>query len=312
MGVVLARTASAQPADEPVPPTEPTEPAPPPEAAPPPAAEQPPAPPPPPPAPVVAPPPAAEPAAVASGYPRAIAARPLVLPQGGIEGTAELSLTHASFPSSTSSSDSFDTWLGGVRGRYGLGTAEVEAGVGFVFAQSAPAGLMTEDPDTLASIHVAGRFASTQDLTFGGRFGVSQPASQPTYAPRVTVGSKHHFASSALELELAAGIDHTTPDMSDSINYFETAAILRAQAQVSPVVTLEAHATLGYTDRLGTTDPTLGYFDSYFSQTYGFRGLIAATSDVDVIIGIDSVSTANDVGSDASVYSLALVLRRLP
>lgn len=308
-----APPAEPTPPTEPTPPSEPappTEPTPPPEPAP---AVEPasPQPAPPPPA-----PPAETPAApdvIETGYPLAIAARPLVLPKDAFEGAVDLGYESREFGADDGSGiDSIDTVFSNVRARYSLGSAEIEGGVGLILSYSAPDALLLSEPDTLHTLYAAARFAKTRDLTIGGQLTVFNPGDQPTWAPRVVIANKQHFGRAALELEAAAGIDHASYDMLGAINWLQLSGVLRAQAQVSRSVTLEAHATLGYTDMLDENQQMFGGTFDYLSQTYGFRLLAAVNDSFDIVADMTILSSQDvDDGTSAS-YTIGIVGRRLP
>jgi hypothetical protein len=299
--LAVPRSSSAQapagdPPGDPPPPGAPSEPPTEPPAA---EAQPPPAEAPPPPPPAVPPSsaPIVEPAGIETGYPRAFAARPLVLPQGGLEGTASFGYHESAYDSVTAAA----------RTRYSLGVAEVEAGVGLILDQERPEGLPIAEPDLLDSFFFAARYAVHSDLTVGGQLQLSS-FDNVSYSPRAVVANKRHFASSSLELGLAAGIDHRAGTaQTPSFDVFDMAATVRAQAQVAPAVMVEAHGVVGYSNTLGET---MFGFDDYTYQTYGFRLLLAATDAIDIAADADVVYSRGE--DTATLFVLSLIARRVP
>jgi hypothetical protein len=297
IGVALAQPVPPEPE-----PAEPAVPEPAPVPAPPPE-PQPPPPPPPPPQPL--PPPTTT---IETGYPRALAARPLTMPNGGVEGSIVFgyeSLTLLYFGQ--------DALVVRPRVRYGIGMAEVEVNAAIVAYQEDPDPMspFPFEREELAAIGGAGRFVVLPDTAAGLEMTIQSPAADTTtYQPRAVIAHKARMTGrSAAEMQLGIGVDHTSfGDMSIQTGIAE--AQLRVQAQIAPLVAVEGRATLRYLNSFEESDPSIPQLDSYLAQDYGLRVVGSLTPDIDAIAGFD-VLYAQDEGGD-KVFVLGIVARRVP
>jgi len=289
MVMAMAVPAGAQPADPPVPPDDTA----PPTTAPPPAPE--PAPePPPPPAPPPAPPAQVKLAVIpfAPGpYPRALVARPLVLPDRAVEGTLRFAMEqHEKIVSAQP------------RVRGAVARVELEGAADVALGPFPEADL---EPDHLVHYAVAARYALDPDLAVGGELGVaSPPAGNPAlYQPRLVVSGKHRFGGrggGAIELAALAG--------EDRVSDFATAVAsgrLRVEAQVVDAVAIAGDAALTYNDPLGSN----AMFESFFTQSYGGALVIAADRRVDVIAEVAFLSSGD---ASFTTFAVGIAGRLLP
>lgn len=296
----VAGTAFAQPPEP-----DPDVPAPPPETPvetpPEPPPQPPPQPPPPQPPPTVT---AAPVIVVETGYPQALAQRPLVLPRGIIEVTAQLVLLRTTFDS-----DSIEIYSGDGRVRYGIGGADFEAGGQVLIGDSYPEGIPIEN-ETFRSAFVGGRVAVQPELTVGAQLTyVNVSDASKIYQPRLIITSKRRLSPrSAVEIAGFGGIDHQTIEVggaSDSQTIYVVGGELRVQAQVSQVAALEGRAMLSY---LKVPDSEFMEGGSGLAQNYGIRLVAAVMPKLDIIGGVDILFSG-----EANQQQLAIgVAGRLP
>jgi hypothetical protein len=178
--------------------------------------------------------------------------------------------------------------------------------------QETPEGLPpgSNDPNLLSTLFAAARYVVNSDLTVGGQLTLHTQTDYEIYAPRLTIGNKHRFSSSALELGFAAGVNHAPAlEMVPSRNSFEMDVSVRAQAQVSPVAMVEAHAFLGYSNLLG--EEQMFGLDDYMHQSYGFRLLFSASDAIDIATDFDVLYSDPD-GDELTLLMLSVIARRLP
>src|SRR5688572_8878979 len=202
--VCLVGPVFAQPPPPDTPPADPpVEPAPPPETPPaPPPDPTPPAPPPP----SVTAAPALAP--IEEGYPRALTARPLILPQGLIEASALVQFNELTFDGGEGDTSSIDLYLTDLRVRYGVGAADFEAGAAILIADDVPEMFMVKN-EKFRSAFINGRFEVQPDMAIGAQLtyvNVSDDAK--IYQPRILVATKRRLTPrSAIEVGVSGGID---------------------------------------------------------------------------------------------------------
>ncbi|HEY5934363.1 MAG TPA: hypothetical protein VIU61_07010 [Kofleriaceae bacterium] len=315
VGACAAGTAFAQPdppspQPPPDPPTDPApvepEPAPPPEPAPAPA---------PAPAPVPPPQPVAPPQPV-EGYPLALAARPLFLPASGFEVGGLVLLGLQDFESE-SGEDTFETVFLRPGFRYGFSGAELELGMDVLVHQGEIEGVTLTNDDPVARLYAAGRFEVSPDVALGGELTVSGPTSDfKVYSPRAIVANKQRFGGrGAVELSAGAGLDHRPAVESEGFEVESSSAMvvggqLRVQAQITPIIAAEARAQIRYFKSL--EDETEGnpfVLGEYFAQDYGLRVVGAVSPDLDLIGGLDILSTGE---ANYKIVSFGVAYRRVP
>ncbi len=275
-----------------------------------------PAPPPPQPEPVpvvvstpVAPP--VTPVVVEAGYPRELVLRPLILPQGGFEGSALFVLQTLS--TGGSDSDSQNHALIQPRLRYGFGAGEVELAASFLAYEPEDTSMFPIERETFQNVSVAGRFKVAPSTVIGAELGVFSPVGDvKTYAPRAIAATKLHLsAASAAELAFKGGINHVEEQSESSIggNTVVLSSELRVQAQVAPEVAVEGRALLAYYN-LDDDDSFEGSPGSYFLQTYGVWLVGSVSRDIDLSAGFDIVHSNGDF--TMKLFSVGIAARRVP
>jgi hypothetical protein len=250
-----------------------------------------------------------EPAAPTStGYPVEAAARPLLLPTGGMEGGVRLLIDRSDFNG--------ESWTGGAlepRARYGFGAFEAEAAFALHLFQDVPDGIGVLEPERLRSVYLAGRYGWSPDATVGLALTVSEPSGDfSRYSPEVVVARKLHLSpGAAVELGAGAGMQFSSFDTGLETTTARSLLLegqSRALAQVSRTVAAHATGRLQYVRVVseameGFPQPAYLVFDVEL-------GLVAAlTPDIDVVAAIDIRATGDYQGKS---MTLGLVIRRLP
>ena len=296
--IVLGGAANAQPGEpEPPPPTD-EPPAPPPPAPPPPL-------PPVPVAPIVA----SAPPPPQTGYPQELVARPLVLPDGGVEGGVDMVWQRVD--SGGAETDGFSFVTARPRVRYAAPGVELTARGSIGLYQTDRGGVTPVEIERLQSVGVVARHGLAGDAAIGVSLDVAYPATEyPTYIIRGNAGTRLHLSTrSALELSGTAGVDHRlVPDGlggTGNQQLLAGAGELRAQAQLSQVLGAEARTTLSVFRLL---DPPMGSNAVSFTQDFGVRAVAAVSRDFDVVLGFDSL----DAQVRVTQATLGFVVRRVP
>jgi len=304
-----------QPPPDPLPPTEPApvgpDPTPPPEPEPTPAPPPAPTPPPTP----VAPPP--QPVPMAEGYPLALAARPLLLPASGLEVGGVMLVGLQDFDID-GEEETLETVYLHPGLRYGFGGAEVEVALDLLVHQAEIEGTSLGTDDLLARLYAAGRFAVSPDVALGGEVAISQPtADLKLYSPRAIVANKQRFGGrGAVELSAQAGLDYQ-PSVEEmgfefpSSTRMVVGGQLRVQAQVTPIIAVEARGLIRYFNTFDddSGDPGAPSFGEFFAQEYGLRVVGAVSADLDLIGGLDVLQTGD---ANYKIVSFGVAYRRVP
>lgn len=165
-------------------------------------------------------------------YPFEYAARPLTLPCGAFEGSAQADWTR------NQNYDQGATKLD-VLARYSLGAAEIGASAKL---------LLAETPDNhnerLSSVAAGGRYAITPDLQVGGEVLLARPTNfARDLIPRATITSRHHLAPhSTIDLLGTVAFRYQLYDSSINDHVGEVGTKVRVIAQVHPRVAALAEA----------------------------------------------------------------------
>jgi hypothetical protein len=246
-------------------------------------------------------------------YPRAYADRPLLLPNGAVEGAVALRIDTLK-----TGSDRYTT--GGLLPslRVGLGLVELEAGAAIYLFQDTPAdngsGTSPDDPDRLQSLYAIGRVTVAPETAIAAQFIASMPTNDTvkTYVPGAFVEHKEHFAQVA-SLRATGGFNYVHPSYDDnsapsqdSLDFYAKA---RVAVQVAPLVALEGATELHYVRFTGD----MPYYDSYTSSlvSVGIVGNVAP--DFDIVAAFESNSDQlGNSGFDGKAFTVGLVGRRIP
>lgn len=253
-------------------------------------------------------PPATDVTATDGEYPRAYVRRPLVLPQGIIEATAQVLMLRTTFQSFDTGSGSIEVYAGDGRVRYGFGGIDFEAGGQLLIGDDAPDELMIENERFRAAFGGV-RAAVAENLIVGANITyVNESESVKRYAPRVVLTSKQRFgAVAAIELGGFGGFDYRDIDFPgmESQTIYTGGIELRPQAQVSPVVALEARATIAF---VRVPDMEFAEGGSALTQNYGLRLIASLAPKVDLLAGVDYLFSG-----EANQYLLSAgIAGRLP
>jgi len=262
------------------------------------------------------PPPAPVPitAAVEStSYPLALTERPLLMPAGGFElfGILALGLQEIG---GLDGPETLETVVMKPGIRYGIGSAEVAAGLDLLVHQGEIEGVMFTNDDPLTRLFAGARFEVSPELAVGGELAITGPTTDfKVFSPRATLANKQHFGRGAVELGVAAGLDHRpAQDMFElpSRQAMVLAGQLRVQGQVTPVVAVEARATMTYFNVLDDDEGELESSPSYFvQQSYGLRALGSVTPDLDVIGEFEVLASGE---GNYKIVSIGVAYRRVP
>ncbi|MBZ0235504.1 MAG: hypothetical protein K8M05_24455 [Deltaproteobacteria bacterium] len=231
-------------------------------------------------------------------YPVEHAERPLLLPAGAIEGGARVDVYDYAFDGG---GVELYQLVPGVR--YGLANAEVEARATLGLGNS---GEMIET-EALQALALAGRLGLGERSAVGIELQSVYPGEDfRTTVIGAMVSTRRHFGGASLDL--GAGAAYGLGSGETGIDTIRVHGTVTATAQLAPAVALQALARQYWFDYLG--DPGFGLSPAYFGQDYGVRALFAATPALDVIAGMDVLSTGND--SAARLYTLGVAARRVP
>ncbi len=244
-----------------------------------------------------------------SGYPLAYVRRPLLLPTGGIEGSALLVAERLPYPGSD------PTWMAGAdaRLRYGAPQVELEAGVVINLYRTEPDSMFTlPDLERLGAVMLAARHGFGEDLSLGAELLMREPAGDyPLYGPRVTIAHRRHLSPwSAIELSAKAGIDRQSLQTGPSEETFQAAVLaaeVRVQAQLSDAFAVEGRAAYSVHDPFGEYPTMIGVDQGYAAQEYGVRAIAAVNRNVDVTAGFDVLSQ-----QPYARFTIGLVARSVP
>ncbi len=212
----------------------------------------------------------------AAGYPRTLVDRPLVLPDGLLEGTVVLGVGYADG----------GTWTTriGPSLRYGVGRVELEGGASVLV------------DDWYSDAFVAVRFAPDPDMTIGLQLGLERIGSDvTTTTPRVLLGRKQLLTETvAIESSFGPGVSRAAGETA-----FVANGEVRVQIQVAALYAVQARAALNlrYLEAEGTT----------LRHDYGLGLLASITPTIDVMSSVDLFVEDDDyVGL---VVSVAVSLR---
>jgi hypothetical protein len=236
-------------------------------------------------------------------YPAEHAERPLLLPAAAIEGSAMLEIFDVDFGGGGGGYQTYSLRPGA---RYGLASAEVEAGLVLALAESEG---VTSDQETLRSLDLAGRFGIGESASAGVELRVGNPTGDyASYAMAGTLATRQRYGAAALDLGASAGYTHVAADGAfDSINLRGRIA---ATAQLAPAFALQARGELFWFDYTGSSDtPTLPSLGWYLGQQYGLAALFAASPTLDVIAGFDMLSSGD---ATARLFTIGVAARRVP
>lgn len=266
-----------QPQPEPASPSEPPPPAPPRPASPRPADPAPP--------PIIAPAPPV--------YPLALAARPLLLPTGTFEATADLTLGREDRSGTSGATDPVSLIDLVPLARVAAPGVELEGHMMLGLYESTSNDVMAADT-TLAELGFSARHGLGADMAIGADLTLTTPAADASaYAPRAVFGWKHHFgARSAIELYASAGFERASLDT--PVTTLFAGGEVRAQAQMSATFAVEARAALALDRRLHSdtdSDPAQRVAPATFTtQAFGIRGVSAMSPTLDFTFGFDALA----------------------
>lgn len=249
-----------------------------------------------------------------AGYPQELAARPLLLPAGGLEGTVQLVTSREEWPSGE---------LGGAtmidfvnlepRARYALARLELEAGVGVLVFEDLSESQPFFQPERLQSVSLAARYGLTPDASVGVQLTAITPAGDYTsYQPALTVERKLHLsARAAIDVGARAGASwssFSSGTTSSSSTSLLVAGQAGPEAQLSSRFALRAIGRLGYAR---VVDAPTGTSPAVLSFDVELGALVAITRDLDVIAGVD-FQTSGDGDYDVKLFTVGLAGRRVP
>ncbi|MBA3461598.1 MAG: hypothetical protein H0T46_16670 [Deltaproteobacteria bacterium] len=247
----------------------------------------------------------AEPAS--GGYPVELVARPLILPDGAVEGGANLVWQRVS---PGNESFSFVTAVPHVR--FAAPGVELmgQASIGLYQTEQGSPG-MTVEIERLQSIGAGLRHGISPDAAIGAVFEIRLPATDfKSYNGRAVAAMKRHLgARSAFELSGFAGASRTTTAIPGLGSYEQDQLLggceLRLQAQLSPIVAAEARTSVTLRKLL---DQPPEADTTFVAQDHGVRLVAAVNRDVDLTAGFDVVESQFRV----VLFTVGVVARRLP
>ncbi|CAN5915916.1 hypothetical protein BH11MYX2_BH11MYX2_21280 [soil metagenome] len=244
-------------------------------------------------------------------YPRAYTDRPLLLPNGGVEGALGLRIDTLKF-----GSDRYTT--GGLRPsvRVGLGAAEIEAGASIFLFQDVPdtGGSTPTDPDRLQSVYGIARFTVAPETVIAGQLIASTPTNSQvkTFTPGAFIEHKEHL-SQVSSLRLTGGFNYVHPSYDDDTTPSQDAvdvyAKVRGALQIAPLVALEGAAEYHFVKYTGD----MAYIDQYTSNVFSLGIVGSVAPDIDVFAAFELNGTELDSGSfDGKGFVVGLSGRRIP
>jgi hypothetical protein len=239
-----------------------------------------------------------------SGYPLALTERPLLLPSGGVEVGALLTLGLFDFDDETS-------WtLAAVPTvRTTVGTVELYGGASLH---------LTDDEDELQadrprvqSVLIGARHGFSPDSALGVELAMRQPLDEPTtYRPAVGYRGKARLSPRAA-IEAGAGLAYETTgetDFSSGFDLFVVEGQVAVQAQVAPSVGVQGRGRLLYARPQGDDDLFLPASFTNFDVGFGVVGALSPA--IDLVAGVDIVLSTGD--GAYKVVTFGLVARRVP
>lgn len=221
-----------------------------------------------------------------TAYPRALIARPLVLPSGMLEARADVILDHYK-------SGDFDVTERAVAPgvRAALGGTELAAAVRLFLGQSDRSDPPLAEPPRVETLDLAVRLRILSDAYLGLELTSIWPG-QPysAYEPTVTFFYKAHPESKAAPvvggragLTLVDDQEGPTPE---TRSYLFLEGVGRAQTQLAPSVGLEGELRLHYQRRTGY-EPEPGESIANLTVAVGARAVAALTPQLDVVASAD-------------------------
>lgn len=243
-------------------------------------------------------------------YPRALAARPLSLPENAVEGSALLGLVGVGRADQASSI----LFTIDPRARYSFGSAELEVAGSLLLHDDTPGNITNFDSHAMRSLGFAGRYLPTREVSIGAELSYVGPQSvRQTTGVRLVVAHKRHFGRGALEFAFAAGLDRDTFDL-DAQNHHEQGFYvasdqLRAQVQATPLLGLEAMfkgTYYSYTSPPNTDE--INRPDGFYPEL-GARMVASITTELDLLVGVDIVFSPDH--TQLATLTLGIAGRRL-
>jgi hypothetical protein len=244
-------------------------------------------------------------------YPRALAARPLGLPESAVEGSALLGLVDVGRADHASS----NLFTIDPRARYSFGFAELELGSSLLLHDDTPADVTNFDSHALRSMSFAGRYLPTREVSIGAELSYVGPQSaQQTAGVRLVVAHKRHFGRGALEFAFAAGVDRDTfdldaQDIHHEQGFYVASDQLRAQVQATPLLAFEAlFKGTYYSYKTPPSSDVVNRPDGFYPEV-GARMVASITADLDLLVGFDIVFSPDD--TQLATFTLGIAARQL-
>ncbi|HEY4058518.1 MAG TPA: hypothetical protein VGM39_18020 [Kofleriaceae bacterium] len=254
----------------------------------------------------------AQPAEPVESYPSAYADRPLLLPNGAVEGSAALRIDTVKDGDNRSYFGS-----GSPSVRVGLGMAEIEAGASIYLFQhvhnSDSGGFSSIDPDRLQNLYAIGRFTVAPETAVALQFIATTPADDDykSFVPGAFIEHKERFGHVS-SLRLTGGLNYVRPVYGDdtipvnaSLDFY---AKVRAAVQIAPMLALEAATELHYVKITGD----MPVYDSYTSSLYSVGIVGTVAPDFDLVAAFESNANALGGQTDGKAFIVGIVGRRIP
>lgn len=243
-------------------------------------------------------------------YPRALVARPLLLPSGALEASVAGGAQVSDF-----GDESVELYTVEPRVKVGVGGAELELASTLVMNTKQTIGDITITTERWARAFAAGRIGIAPETSLGVELTMFAPtADNPAYQGRAVIAHKAHLAAqSAVELSGFAGALRTTFTAADGDTTTTTVQLggqLRAQAQIAPLVAIEGRAQLAYFNRTGDSmlDPIFGAGEG-LAQDYGIRLVGSIAPELDAFGGVDFLGVGS---TDVKLFTVGVAYRRVP
>jgi hypothetical protein len=232
-------------------------------------------------------------------YPHEQTARPLVLPSGGLEGTASITDQHVGI-----AGEAIDTWSNVLGARLGGRGVELEAALEIFLDQAGTiAGLAPPAPDRLAGGSLAARLELSRDATFGLELRYLNPGANGAF---VLKRKLHPSRRAAIVMSARVGGD--TSGSEQNFSLFQIAGELRVQAQVRRRLMIEAGGTLGYNKVIGNDVEIMSVVQSTLVHTAGVRMVIGLSCAIDLGFAVEILQSSS---IDSQLFTISLIGRRI-
>lgn len=237
---------------------------------------------------------------VDEGYPELHVRRPLLLPSGGVEGTARAMLDTIDVHTAR-----YDQIAADGRVRLGLGRFEIEAGAAVLVHSDPIEGFAV--PERLRDLFVAVRHGFSPDHVLGVEVLATRYGGVPlSYRAALIYRRQDHLSPRAAVVSAVGATLWGTSLAGVRARVLDVQGRIAVEAQLARWLMVSTYFDLGGRHELD--EPEVTNIETLHASM-GFRVMVAATRAIDLVMDARSDSTGT---VEAGTFTVGLAVRRMP